>query len=273
VSYASLMVHVDADEPSEPRIRLAAGIAEQFTATLIGFSACAPRPPVAADASVYAEGVAAEREAIASQLKQREHDFRKAADGGNHPVEWRSAIDLPSEALAREARAADLVVIGRERSVADSYRSVDPGSVILKTGRPVLAVPRLLNTLRTKRILIAWQDTREARRAVHDALPFLHRADEVLVTEIRNDGQDRSDSHVGDIANYLSRHRIAASPGVMLKSSSAPVAEELLRLAEREQTDLIVAGAYGHSRLGEWIFGGVTRDLLATSPVCCLFSH
>ena len=273
MSYASLMVHVDVDEPSEPRVRLAAGIAEQFGATLIGFSACAPRPPLAAEAGIDAEGLAAERAAITSQLKQRERDFHKAANGGNRPAEWRCAIDLPSEALTREARAADLIVIGRERGAADPYRAVDPGSVLLKAGRPVLAVPRLLNTLRAKRVLIAWQDTREARRAVQDALPLLHRADEVLVTEIRKDGQDRSDSHVGDVANYLARHRIAASPGVMLKSSSAPVAEEILRLAEREMTDLIVAGAYGHSRLGEWIFGGVTRDLLATSPVCCLFSN
>lgn len=273
MTYATVMVHVDIDQPSEPRVRLAAGVAEQFGATLIGFSACAPRPPLAGDAAIFAEGVATERTEIALKLSQRANDFRKTTNGMSRPFEWRGAIDLPSDAVTREARAADLVVIDREPISTDPYRSLDPGSVLLKAGRPVLAVPRLLNTLKARRVLIAWQDTREARRAVQDALPFLHRADEVLVTEIRNDGQDRADSRIGDVAHYLSRHRIAASPGVVLKSSSGTVAEELLRLAEREMTDLIVAGAYGHSRLGEWIFGGVTHDLLANCPLCCLFSN
>jgi nucleotide-binding universal stress UspA family protein len=76
----------------------------------------------------------------------------------------------------------------------------------------------------------------------------------------------------GDVARYLSLHRIEANRKVVLEQQGSG-AEELIRVAEEERADLLVTGAYGHSRLGEWIFGGMTRQLLAKSPICCLMSH
>ena len=73
------------------------------------------------------------------------------------------------------------------------------------------------------------------------------------------------------MARYLSHHRIEVSPRVILDKGSG--AEQLIQIAREERADLLVTGAYGHSRLGEWIFGGVTRELLASSPICCLMSH
>jgi nucleotide-binding universal stress UspA family protein len=78
--------------------------------------------------------------------------------------------------------------------------------------------------------------------------------------------------HVDDIARFLTRHRISVGSAVAAHTEGS-VADELLRVARAEGADLIVAGAYGHSRLGEWIFGGVTKDLLASSPVCCLLAN
>jgi nucleotide-binding universal stress UspA family protein len=77
---------------------------------------------------------------------------------------------------------------------------------------------------------------------------------------------------VNDVANYLARHAISGDPRV-IPDRGESAAEQLTRLAQQEGADLLVAGAYGHSRLGEWFFGGVTRDLLAASPICCLMSH
>jgi nucleotide-binding universal stress UspA family protein len=181
---------------------------------------------------------------------------------------------LPNDAVAHEARAADLLVIGREPSSDDPFVSLNPGTVILRTGRPVLAVPRSAHELKAKKILIAWQDSREARRAVRDSLPFLAQADEILLTQVcEQDESELARASVRDVSHYLARHRIGASAGIMLKASGESVTDELLRVAARENIDLIVCGAYGHSRLGEWVFGGVTRDLLNRSPVSCLFSH
>jgi nucleotide-binding universal stress UspA family protein len=124
-------------------------------------------------------------------------------------------------------------------------------------------------------VVVAWKDTREARRAIQDALPFLHRADEIILVEVceRSDDVAPSQSRLRDVALYLTNHRIAAAVAERVRPVDGTAASSLLRLVQDESADLIVAGAYGHTRLGEWIFGGMTQALLAESPVCCLFSH
>jgi nucleotide-binding universal stress UspA family protein len=122
-------------------------------------------------------------------------------------------------------------------------------------------------------VVVAWKDTRECRRAVRDALPFLQQANEVLLLEIGDDDtKSRAKSELADVANYLARHHVLVAEKVF-RAARGPVVTELLQFVRDERADLIVAGAYGHSRLGEWIFGGVTHELLGTSQVCCLLSH
>ena len=205
-------------------------------------------------------------------LDQQESRFRSIVMNRRRRVEWRSAIDFPNEFLTREARAADLVVIGRQRPSAHTYPSFDATAFLLRAGRPVLMAPNGLDRLRAARIAVAWKDTREARRALSDSLPFLHEAEKVFVMEVceEHDTQPARRS-VDDVMMYLLRHRITTSAEVVVHTRN--VTEELLHVVRREQIDLLVAGAYGRTRLGEWVFGGVTPDLLHESPVCCLFSH
>jgi nucleotide-binding universal stress UspA family protein len=174
--------------------------------------------------------------------------------------------------LSREACAANLVIIGRERLSADPFRSLDPGALLLPVGRPVLLVPTGLNHLHANRIAVAWKDTREARRALSDSLPFLHDAEKVFLVEVCTEHEAKAVQHrMSNIMNYLARHRITTATALMLQAAN--VTDELLGVVRKEDVDLLVAGAYDHSRLGEWVFGGVTHDLLHKSPVCCLFSH
>ena len=169
----------------------------------------------------------------------------------------------------REARAADLLVIGRGRSEYDA----DPGVIVLRAGRPVLLVPDTAAALPLRRVVVAWKDTRECRRAVRDALPFLQQAKEVLLVEVgENKSESQAKNNLPDVAAYLVRHRVIVAAEVRRRPHGS-VATELLHVVEEEKADLIVAGGYGHSRLGEWIFGGVTRELLTASPVCCMLSH
>jgi nucleotide-binding universal stress UspA family protein len=166
----------------------------------------------------------------------------------------------------------DLVIVGPDRT-GDFYRSLDPGSVIVHAGRPVLLVPTGVDALQGRRIVIGWKDTREARRAVRDALPLLRRAEDVLAVHIgEKGGQVGGGSNVEDAAEYLARHEIRIRSRIETQSNNS-IASELIRSAKEEAADLIVVGGYGHSRLGEFIFGGVTRELVTTSPICCLFSH
>jgi nucleotide-binding universal stress UspA family protein len=181
-------------------------------------------------------------------------------------------MGFPREVIPKEARAADLLVIGQSMLPGDVIHSYDPGTIILAAGRPVLVVPPGIERLDFSRILVAWKDTREARRAIHDALPFLKLADEVSIAVAKTSGTEYADVQIADVANYLERHDVRVAEQI---STVADENEEdvLLDLARQHRINLIVAGAYGRTRLSEWIFGGVTRNLLLNSPIPCLVSN
>jgi nucleotide-binding universal stress UspA family protein len=274
VSFATMMVHVNVDGTSILRIRLAANLADRFASDLIGIAACI-LPPYPAEGAYFVtrEMVERERQDIEASLARAEAAFRAAAGAGRPRLEWRSGIELPEFYVASEARAADLLIIGRDAAPADVTRSLDPGGTVLRAGRPVLVVPPNVDMLAADRIIVGWRDTREARRALRDALPFLQRADAVTIVEISDvESQVDGRRQVDDVVRYLARRDVQAVSMIAACPENS-VADELIRLARAEGADLIVAGAYGHSRLGEWVFGGATRDLLAASPVCCLMAH
>jgi nucleotide-binding universal stress UspA family protein len=267
------MVYINTDGAPEQRVRLAARLADKFTATLIGFSALAIRPPLVVEGAVIAQVTEAEIKEMRAKLASKENWFRNIAGAEHRKLEWRSVLDFPTEALAREARSADLIVIGQSKKLVDAYSSLDSGGALLKAGRPLLVVPEGVSSLRAEHVVIGWKDTREARRAVQDALPFLHEAGSVAIVEIyESDEADAAQNHIDDVAHYLGRHKINAGPKIALRRKDSDAAQ-LIRIAQEAGADLLVTGAYGHSRLGEWIFGGMTRDLLASSPICCLMSH
>jgi nucleotide-binding universal stress UspA family protein len=182
-------------------------------------------------------------------------------------------LSLPIEALSREARSADLVIIGQSKAPGGPYRALDPGGAILNLGRPALVVPEAVGAVQAEHIVIGWKDTREARRAVRDALPFLQQAARVSIVQACGpDEETTALAHLDDMANYLTEHRVKSGARVMIAQEGSGAAQ-LVHIAQEERADLLVTGAYGHSRLGEWMFGGMTRELLATSPICCLMSH
>jgi nucleotide-binding universal stress UspA family protein len=194
--------------------------------------------------------------------------FRKVA-GSRNNVEWRQRLTFPLEHVLEHARAADIIVAARPQreGLAMLGMSLDSGDLVMDAGRPVLFVPPDTDRLSAKRVLVGWKDTREARRAVWDALPLLKVAQEVIVVSAEN-----GDHGARDVAAYLTRHGVAASSQTQNKPLKS-VADELIRIAEQEAADVIVCGAYGHSRTREWVFGGVTRDLLDHAPLCCLMAH
>jgi nucleotide-binding universal stress UspA family protein len=277
MSFATLMVHMDVEAKSDARVRLAAQLADRFASALIGISACV-LPPYPAEGAYFVtrEFVEQEREATAAAFQRTEAAFRAAAGEKGSKLkwlEWRSAIDLPETFIVSEARAADLVIVGRAPSPMDIRRCLDPAAAVLRAGRAMLVVPPGVDTLKAERILIGWKDAREARRALRDSLPLLHEAKSATIVEVCDDSMAASArQRVADVASYLARHRMAVG-SARAAAAKNDVAHRLIDLARVEGADLIVTGAYGHSRLGEWIFGGVTRELLGSSPVCCLMSN
>jgi nucleotide-binding universal stress UspA family protein len=269
-AYASIMVPMDLEPKSEARTKLATDLADRFSSRLIGIAAQPIQAPLYFEAPV--EGVAGiveiEERRSKEDLAKAEAAFRHAV-GTRNRIEWRQALDFPRDYIIEQARAADLIVAARPQRSDGGLRpmSVDGGDLVMDVGRPVLFVPPEVDFLSAKRIVIAWKDTREARRAVWDGMPFLKRAAEVSIVAV--DDEDRS-AH--DVAAYLGCHGIEAAV-LTRPEGEAAVAVEIVRIAQQEAADLIISGAYGHSRAHEWIFGGVTRDLLDGSPLCCLMAH
>jgi nucleotide-binding universal stress UspA family protein len=209
-----------------------------------------------------------EREEIAVRLQKAEGEFRALSRPLRH-IEWRGEIDLAVEIIVREARKADLVIVEKKAMRGLS----DTGALVLRAGRPVLAVPSGVDHLSGQRIVVAWKDTRESRRAVSDAVPILQKAEEVVLVGLREEGAV-SDIKIqlDDLTKYLQRHQVTVVDRIC-RDPRKPVGKELLHIAREEGADLIVTGAYGHSRLSEWIFGGVTCDMLTDDSVCCFLSH
>jgi nucleotide-binding universal stress UspA family protein len=199
-------------------------------------------------------------------FKTAEAAFRTALTGFSLETEWRTAVDFPAIAIASMAAGADIVIIGPTSS-ADAF---DAGDVVMRAGRPILVAPAEQDRLDAEKILVAWKNRREARRAVSDAMPFLREAKQVTLLHVSEAGED--DPATADAVALLARHGVRA--GVETSSpGKAATSEQILAAAAGKGCGLIVLGAYGHSRLREWAFGGVTRDLLKSSPVPCLFSH
>lgn len=274
MTYKTLMLHLDLDHPNDARIKIAADLAERFSAGVIGITACLDFPTAFADGYTASLLIEQERADTERRMTEAEERFRAELRDRAKFVEWRSAIAQPGAYVAAEARAADLVILGtnRRHEIVDPSRSIDPGEFVNWVGRPVLMVPQEVERLEAKTIVVAWKDTREARRAVWDALPFLQMCDKAIVVEI-DESKDptAAQTRVNDVVAWLQRHDVKATSTVP-PLVDAP-ATQLDTLAWEEGADLIVAGAYGHSRFREWILGGVTRDLITRTPRCTLLAH
>ncbi|MEQ1955040.1 hypothetical protein [Mesorhizobium sp. CN2-181] len=174
--FKSILVNLDVDGPVAPLFSFAMKLARRFEAVLIGFSAAdAPLPFVGPEGSVIAGEVwQQERDDIERRLKELRAEVDKLASG-SLPVEWQQMVGDPTHTLTVAARLADLIVTGAPQgaSVSDGYRAADLGSVILQAGRPVLVAADGAEQLSANRVVVAWKDTREARRAVADAVPLL----------------------------------------------------------------------------------------------------
>ena len=268
MTYAALIVNVEARAPSDARTRLAAEVAGWFGARLIGLAAEPLAPPPAHDAGLaYAATLLIqEEERVRALLATAERRFRAACPNG--AAEWRSFAEEPAPALVREARSADLLVVGNDGEA-------EAGEVLMQAGRPVLVVPAETASLEARAVVIGWRDTPQARRAVADALPLLQRAEQVLVLEVLGRGKQPAEAARAGLeacVGLLARHGVAARSEA--RPLQAPtVADEIIGAAQACEAGLIVSGGYGHVRLREWAFGGVTRDLLRRCPFSCLMSH
>jgi hypothetical protein len=212
MTYANIMVSVDHGADAEGRIKVAAHLADAFEGHTTGVAA---QLPDNAAAMVFPIGASCiypvvPRATVVEGL-DRARDLFRVAVGERSRVSWRSALEPGLDFLVGQARCADLVVVGRgyTDAVTGCLTPLDPASVILAAGRPVLVVPPNIDHLEGRRVVVAWKDGREARRVVLDALPILRLASRVEVVAVT---RGSGDTGVADVAAYLRSHGIPRHP-------------------------------------------------------------
>ncbi len=274
-------VFVDATPGGETRLDYAAILADQCGAHLTGIHVIsAGRPEHRSD--YYVIGENAIRGALAWE---KSADDAATSDVRRHFEAICAKHDLsaefrvlprggPNEDLLLASLHSDLTIIG-QRELHDLPGYTSPEKLLLASGAPILVVPSgWKSKVIGNKILVSWNASREARRAVADALPFLVLATSVTILVV--DSNDRVDRHGdepgADIALYIARHG-ARVDVEQVSSLGSPVADIILSYAVDHDVDLIVIGAYSHARLAEMVVGGVTKKLLRKSHIPVLMSR
>jgi nucleotide-binding universal stress UspA family protein len=274
-----IVVFIDGRTDTAGILEFAGVLAEEHGARLI--SVFMQPQPAATSPEMFArgKGILEVIDAHQAQLKGIEADYRAQFDDAvrRHGIrpesEWRSSPNSSSD-VGVNAHYADLVVVTRPEPAGQT--AGPPGlaeSLVLTSGRPIIVFPPRGTVSRVRRILVGWNANREAIRAVADALPLLARAEAVEVLVVDPERHPGHGPEPGaDIARHLARH--GAQVGVRrLSSDGKDVGRLLLSQADAFGADLLVMGAYGHSQLTEWVFGGVTRTVLYEAGLPVLMSR
>lgn len=277
-----ILLHIDASPRSDTRLAIACELAAQHAAHLTALYAIEPTtgPLLYGDPAGYADvawitEMMKRLEATArEEAEKRRQSFDQRMRHHDFESEWRLVEDVAADAVAHHARYADLTIVGQ--ASPEAFTSIDiAATVMLSSGRPVLVVP-YAGAFATvgRKVLVGWKASREAARAVNDAIPLLRTAETVKILSVNPSHgiDDDGDLPAADVALHLARHGIKAEAAHTV-AKDVPEGDILLNEASDMEADLIVVGGYGHSRARELFFGGVTRSLLKAMTVPVLFSH
>jgi len=279
MSYKSILVHVDQTAPAAERIRLAAAIAEDNQAHLIGTAM------TGVSHLVFEEGAFNQNDpAFDHHLRNLRAYANKSLDDFTNliketrvsSVERRLMDDDAVTGMTQQARYADLVVVGQFDPACGvpGVMADFPESVVMNSVRPVLIMPHTRRfSAAPKKIVVAWDASMTATRAIMNALPLLKRTSrtDIVIFNPTVHPETHGEQPGADIALYLSRHGINVN--VICRDTRVNEGEALLSYCADETMDLIVMGGYGHTRFREMVLGGATREILLSMTVPVLMTH
>ena len=273
MSLADILVHVDNSEKCHHRLTVAHHLVEQFDVHVTGIHAYQLYSyPTHYEVAVPPFVV----EQAEKQAKQETEATKKVFDQFSQAWEskfsWISEEGDPASVISNHAGCHDLVIVSQfDPEQRETYTRELPDRIAFESGRPVLVIPYTgIGDSLGQRVVVAWNGGKEAARAIHDAIPFLKRASNVNIVSVNAD--EELDLPSADIAAHLSRHEIRVETK-QIKIKGHDVGAALTSFAGETGADLIVMGAYGHSRLRELVLGGVTRHVLESMPIPVLMTH
>ena len=261
----------------DPAGDFAISVANTFDAHLLGvafvYDPIIPGTVMGGIPPQFIESQRIDSEKTARTAIARFEQAAKRADVSYESLNVSASISGAAERLGRLARRFDVAIVGqpeREKSAPDEV--VDEG-VLFESGRPVIFVPYIQKAvLKLDRVMVCWDGSRAATRAIADSLPFLRKAKKVEIVMVAGKAGKEDEIPGVDLGQHLARHGLE----VDVKRITAPnidVSSTILSYAADTNADMIVMGGYGHSRLREFILGGVTRSILETMTVPALMSH
>ena len=273
-----LLVHVDDTKACESRLHAAVQLARRHQAHLTGLYVI---PPVENFLMYPVEPLSESyRERMQKPLLERRDAaraiFEAVTDGAEVTAEWRDTEGGITRSLNTSGRYADLIITG-QHNPDDSVDKTEglTGRLVLGSGRPCLVIPYIgAQDTVGNHVLVAWNARREAVRAVNDAMPILQAADSVSVLAVDPPSGKRGEGAIpcADICHHLARHGVHAEAASSM-AKDIDIGSFLLSHAADRGADMIVMGAYGHSRLSEMMLGGVTRSMLQHMTVPVFMSH
>lgn len=276
MSIKTLMVVLDAEADNDRLIRGAIGLAGLLQAKLVGMAAYQDIPIAYTDGFVGADIIQEDQSQIDRKIAATRDRFLSLTGETPLRADFRTSVVSLSLAtyIAQQARIADLIVarpFSAHRTLSRSV-ALNLNDLVIHAGRPLLVVPDLVETISVKTAMVAWKDTRESRHALSGALPVLRLAERVIVAALAESG-DLQDTRFAadDVVTWLARHGVEAV--ARTEAVTRDVAGQLARLCDDQHVGVMVGGAYAHSRLQEYVLGGVTRDLLMKPRCCALISH
>ncbi len=270
----SIVLHMNGGERDSANGAVAAALAARFGARLEGlFAPVPPYVPATIDGMMTPQIVQIQRDINSKRAAAARAAFDAAARGLKSGAEFVEQDMRAMDLVIRRGRYADLTVIGQaspeETDVATDFDL--PADLVMALGRPVLIVPYAGDfTDVGRRVLVAWNGSRESARAAADAIPLIKGAEQVMVLMV-NPGEG-SDAMGAEVKAYFARHGIAARPQTA-RTDEIEVDDVLLSTAADVSADMIVMGAYGRSRMREMILGGATHGLLKHMTAPVLMSH
>jgi nucleotide-binding universal stress UspA family protein len=277
--YKTILVHVDETPRSAQRVEIASHLAGKFEAHLVGAAMTGLSAFMFPSASIDAgmPPIVFPIELLQAEANRALDVFDQVASSvGVNSFERRMVDDEAGYAMSMHARYSDLVVIGQAapNEFLPRLRSDFPEYVLLNCTRPVLVLPRSGTSADIGRsVTVAWNGSAEAVRAITSAIPLLKQAGRVDLVVFNADGEPdvHGDDPGADMALFLARHGIKVN--VIAAKSGRDDGDALLSFAADSGADLIVMGAYGHSRFREFLLGGMTRTALSSSPVPLWMAH
>jgi nucleotide-binding universal stress UspA family protein len=269
-----ILVHVDTQPGSEDRIAFAADLARKNKAHLTGLHVKAEVviPMTENDVIVPDSLIEDQERVIELQAQAAKNRFDSAIGANEIDGEWRVGRGLAADVLRHHAHSADLIIVGQQHPDSTEANDV-PEGVLQDTGCPTLIMPYAgVGRTFARNVMVAWDDSAPAARAVHDSLALIAEAKRVEIVAVQDKESEADADPCAEILEHLHRHGVNAQ-SVILRKNGAKVADMLLGHAADTGCDLLVMGSYGHARWREYIFGGVTEDMLEKTTIPIFTSH